>query len=213
MQTHAFAKNFSHFHLWTVKRLQKAARANSPHLRQIANCALSSLILTIQQTVQPFNGHIDPKFQQLNSTCILWKHLRQTALTPLHTRSHCKGTESRRIHGLLADPRIWNYFGCCSVWLCCVKGEGRREQTRTNTVCSTLAGPGTGSVRLPNIVSAQTVPGMVTVPQRWQHSKQSKRELEEEDRASFQRKCSLPASPLLLKVWNGCLVLTQGMIC
>lgn len=136
MQTHAFAKDFSHFHLWAVKRLQKAAQANSPHLRQFANRALSSLILTIQQTTQPFNGHVDPNFQQLNSTCILRKRLQQTALTPLHTRTLCKRMESRRIHGLLTAPWIWNYFGRCSLWLCCVKGEARRGSRPEQTRCA-----------------------------------------------------------------------------
>lgn len=47
IQTHAFAKDFSHFYLWTVKRLQKPKLAKSPHLRHFANCAPNSLILTI----------------------------------------------------------------------------------------------------------------------------------------------------------------------
>lgn len=166
MQTYAFAKDFSHFYLWIVKRLQKAVRANSPHLRQFANCTPSPLILTIQQTTQPLNGHVDPNFQQLNSICILQKRLQETALTPSHMWSHCKCRVQENSWLAHSPPSCWDYFGRCSLRLCRVKGEAGREQARTNTVCSTQAAPGTGSAWLLNI-SAHTnspCPGMVTLP-------------------------------------------------
>lgn len=71
---------------------------------------------------------------------------------------HCERTEPKRIHGLLTAPWIWNYFGCCCLWLCHVKGEARREQARTNTVCSMLVGPGMGSAWLLNIRAHKQFP-------------------------------------------------------
>lgn len=171
MQTYTFAKVFSHFYLWTVKRLQKAARANSPHLRQFANCTLSSLTLTIQQTTQPLNGHVDPNFQQLNSICILQKRLQETALTPLHMWSHCEHAESRRIHGSLTALQtagiIWMLFSGCAVWKE-RRGGSRPGQTRSaphrgdqeREACSSRTSERTKSSH----------PGMAMVPKRWQHS-------------------------------------------
>lgn len=158
MQTYAFAKDFSHFYLWTVKRLQKAVRANSPHLRQFANRAPSSLILTIQQTTSPLNSHGDPNFQQLNSIYILRKRLQETALTPLHEESLRTHRVQENSWLAYSTPNCWNYFGWHSLWLCHMKGEAGREQARTNMVCSTQAGPGMGSTRLLNIRVHQQFP-------------------------------------------------------
>lgn len=214
MQTYAFAKVFSHFYLWTVKRLQKAARANSPHLRQFANCTPSSLTLTIQQTTQPLNGHVDPNFQQLNSICILQKRLQETTLTPLHIWSHCRVQENSWLAH--SPPDCWNYFGCCSLWLCCVKGEARREQARTNTECSMQAGPRTGSARLPNIRAHEEFPSQdgngateVATLSR-DNLKGGWQELEEEDHCHLPKEIQLacfPSPPPSLKRSS------QGTIC
>lgn len=215
MQTYAFAKDFSHFYLWTVKRLQKAVWANSPHLRQFANRAPSSLILTIQQTTSPLNSHGDPNFQQLNSIYILRKRLQETALTPLHTRSHCERTGSRRIHGLLTAPQtagiiLDGILSGCATWK--ERREGSRpEQTwcaphrrdQEWEACGSWTSECTNSSR----------PGMVTLPQRWQHSRGAtkrggRQELEEKDHSHLPKEIQLARFPSP-QVWKGCLVLTR----
>lgn len=211
MQTYAFAKDFSHFYLWIVKRLQKAVRANSPHLRQFANCTPSPLILTIQQTTQPLNVHVDPNFQQFNSICILQKRLQETALTPLHMWSHCERRvqeNSRLAHSPQSRSR-WDYFGCflsgCAVWKE-RQGGSRPEQTRCAPRRRHQERGARGCRTSERTNSSR--PGMVTVPQRWQRSWGT---LKGEGGRSWKRRTtvSLPATPLLLKAWKGCLVLTR----
>lgn len=218
MQTYAFAKDFSHFYLWTAKRLQKAVRANSPHLRQFANRAPSSLILTIQQTTSPLNSHGDPNFQQLNSIYILRKRLQETALTPLHTRSHCERTRSRRIHGLLTVPQtagiiLDGILSGCATW------KERREGSRPEqTWCAPHRQDQEWEARgsWTSECTNSSRPGMVTLPQRWQHSRgatkgEGDRSWKRRTTPTFQRKFSLPASPLLK--FEKAALSSQGTIC
>lgn len=110
-----------------------------------------------------------------------------------------------------------------------VKGEARREQARTNTPSTTKVALGRGSTQLLNIRAHEqfllwihvTHHQMVMITRSSLLSHRCGNAREEELKtegngswrrktaASFQRKFSLLISPLLLKVWKGCLVLTR----